>query len=88
MKIEYPEGATPLDPVEAEGLRLPHITTREQLNEWEQENILDAERKYFSRRQPGVLTEAFIIRLHLRWSKSARSRMETEGMRAPAISML
>lgn len=27
MTFEYPDGATPLDPDEAEGLRLTHITT-------------------------------------------------------------
>lgn len=64
MKVEYAEGATPLDPGEAEGLRLPHIATREQLNRWEQENILEAESKYFSRRYRDVLTERFMLRLH------------------------
>jgi len=32
VKLEYPAGATPLDPDEAAGLRLTHITTREELN--------------------------------------------------------
>jgi Fic-DOC domain mobile mystery protein B len=61
MRFEYPDGATPL---EAEGLRLPHIMTRDQLNKWEQENILEAEMKYFSRKQRNVLSEAFILALH------------------------
>ena len=64
MKIDYPEGATPLDPSESRGLKLPHITTRDQLNKWEQENILLAEAKFFSRAQGNILTEAFILRLH------------------------
>ena len=64
MKIEYPEGATPLDPQEAKGLRLPHITTREELNQWEQENILQADLKYFSRKHRDILSVAFLLRLH------------------------
>jgi hypothetical protein len=32
-------GATPLDPNEVDGLLPSHITTQEQLNEWEQANI-------------------------------------------------
>ena len=31
--IEYPEGATPLDPDELGGLKFRHVTTREQLDE-------------------------------------------------------
>lgn len=31
--FEYPDGATPLDPDEAEGLIPQHITTQGQLNE-------------------------------------------------------
>ncbi len=43
MKFDAPEGATPLDPNEAEGLLLTHITTRAELDRWEQENIAEAE---------------------------------------------
>ena len=42
MTIDYPEGATPLDPDETEGLLLTHITTRGELDRWEQENIRQA----------------------------------------------
>lgn len=37
--MDYPEGATPLDPNESEGLKFKHITTREELNHLEQANI-------------------------------------------------
>jgi hypothetical protein len=40
ITFDYPDGATPLDPNEAEGLRLSHITTRGELDRWEQDNIL------------------------------------------------
>lgn len=38
----FPEGATPLEPDEASGLLLTHITTRGELDRWEQENIIQA----------------------------------------------
>jgi len=37
--IGEPDGATPLDPDELEGLRFDHITTRGELDELEQANI-------------------------------------------------
>jgi len=40
--IEYPEEATPIDPDEAEDLLFTHITTRSELDRWEQENIVEA----------------------------------------------
>jgi fido (protein-threonine AMPylation protein) len=40
--FEYPNGATPLDPDEMEGLRIGHITTREEMNRFEQDNINEA----------------------------------------------
>jgi Fic-DOC domain mobile mystery protein B len=64
MEFEYPEGATPLDRSESEGLKLPHIMTRGQLNQWEQENILEAQTKYFARKQRDILSEGFLLRLH------------------------
>jgi len=63
MKFDVPEGATPLDPNEAEGLRLTHITTRAELNRWEQENIAEAEAWAFNRAHRDILTDGFIKRL-------------------------
>ena len=40
MNFEYPLGATPLDPDEAQGLLPTHITTQGESNVWEQTNIL------------------------------------------------
>lgn len=40
--FEYPPGATPIDPDEAEGLLPGHITTQAELNEWEQANVAEA----------------------------------------------
>ncbi|MGH7646160.1 MAG: mobile mystery protein B, partial [Gemmatimonadales bacterium] len=64
MMVDSPEGATPLDPDAAEGLLPTHMTTREELNEWEQRNILEADRWVFSRRRPAVLSLPFIKQLH------------------------
>lgn len=66
MNFEYPEGATPLDPDEAEGLFLTHITSRGELDRWEQDNIAEGEAWAFGRRQKKILSEAFIRRLHKR----------------------
>ena len=88
MKIEYPEGATPRDSIEAEGLRLPHVTSRDQLNKWEQENILEAEALYFSRKQRDILSEAFLLRLHQRmfgnvWKWAGKYRTSDKNMGIP-----
>jgi Fic-DOC domain mobile mystery protein B len=89
MKFDVPEGATPLDPSEAEGLRLTHITTRAELNRWEQENIAEAEAWAFNRTHRDILTDGFIKRLHKRmfgqvwrWAGSYRSTGKNIGLPA------
>ena len=65
MVLDEPDGATPLDPDEAEGLKLKHIQTRGELDEVEQQNIQDGltwvsrQRKYND-----FLNEAFLTDLH------------------------
>jgi Fic-DOC domain mobile mystery protein B len=66
MIFDEPAGATPLDPDEAAGLRLTHITTRGELNRWEQENIAAGESWAFGRRHKDLLDEGFMRRLHRR----------------------
>ena len=41
FKPIYPQGATPLDPNEIEGLIPDYITTQEELNILEQQNIIE-----------------------------------------------
>ncbi len=41
LNLEYPPGATPLDPDDAAGLIPSHITTQGQLNEWEFQNVAE-----------------------------------------------
>lgn len=62
--IEQTDGATPLDPNEIEGLRINYITTRSELDRWEQENIQDALAWLDRRRKTNILTESFLGQLH------------------------
>ena len=64
--IAYPEGATPLDPNERDGLKPKHITTQGELNELEQANIIAGLRWLNRLRRPDVLTDAFALQLHKR----------------------
>jgi len=66
MIFDTPDGATPLDLNEIDGLRLSHITTRAELDRWEQENIAEAEAWALLRIHPGILTDGFARRLHKR----------------------
>ena len=66
MGFHNVDGATPLDPDEAEGLRLTHITIREQLNIFEQENIRRAMAWVWSGRKRELLSELFMRQLHSR----------------------
>lgn len=62
--MDEPEGATPLDPDEAAGLKLDSIQTRSDLDRVEQANIIDGLRWLRGRRHPDVLSEAFMLELH------------------------
>jgi Fic-DOC domain mobile mystery protein B len=64
--ISYPEGATPLDPNERDGLKHRHITTQGELNELEQANIIAGLRWLERLRRPDVLSDAFALLLHKR----------------------
>lgn len=85
--LKYPAGATPLDPEEAEELKLGHITTREELNRFEQDNINEALQWLESRRKSDVLSEKFIKTLHKkmfgkvwRWAGSFRKSNKNIGV--------
>lgn len=64
----YQEGQTPLDEDERDGLLIPSITTREELDEFEQQNIEQAIMWSLSRsfRLQTILTDDFIINVHKR----------------------
>jgi len=66
MKQEdLPKGATPLDNDEMEGLKIKTITTRSELDRWEQQNIGDAMDWLESRKNKSdILNEGFVKKLH------------------------
>lgn len=66
MEIDFDEqdGQTPLDPDEKAGLIPQHLTTKGELNDWEQENILIAVRWLKRTRSQDVLSEKFCRELH------------------------
>ncbi|MDP2124617.1 MAG: mobile mystery protein B [Parvibaculum sp.] len=64
--VDTPDGATPLDPDEREGLRFRHVTTRDELNELEQANVQEGLLWLARRRKSDVLSERFMRELHRR----------------------
>lgn len=66
MSFEYPEGATPLDPDEIEGLKFKHVTTRGQLDHLEQANIQDGLIWLQRFKGTDILNEGFARELHKR----------------------
>lgn len=68
LDLDYSEGQTPLDEDEKEGLLIPTITTRGELDEFEQLGVEKAV-VWSLRRKPSlqqILTEDFIKELHRR----------------------
>ena len=62
------DGNTPLSPEEQDDL-IPDLTTKEELNEWERQNILEAYEWAFDRRnlhRHDSLTESYVRELHRR----------------------
>lgn len=68
--LPYDEGQTPLDEDEKDGLLLPSVTTRGELDEVEQRNIEEAIRWTVEGRRrfspDRVLTEPFVLEIHQR----------------------
>ena len=82
-------GNTALSPEEQDEL-IPSLSTREELNEWERQNIVVAHAWAFSRRgfmRRDVLTEDYILELHRRmfdqtwrWAGACRSTEKNLGV--------
>lgn len=92
MSFDYPPGATPIDPDEAEGLLLSHITNRTELDRWEQDNIKEAEVWAFRRKPRDLISIDFVCRLHKRmfgtvwkWAGEFRTSGKNIGVEAWAI---
>jgi fido (protein-threonine AMPylation protein) len=86
MLFEVPDGATPLEEDEKEGLKLSHITTQGELNQWEQQNILEAYRWLDRKKSSDILDEHFVRKLHQqmfgkvwRWAGSFRQSNKNIG---------
>ena len=87
MNFAEPEGATPLDPDERQGLKFPHVTTRGQLDELEQANIEQGLAWIARRRSGSVFDDQFIRALHKRlfgdvwtWAGSYRQTEKNIGI--------
>lgn len=87
MQLEYPEGATPLEEEEMDVLLLTHITTRGELDRWEQDNILRAIDWLETTMPRDLLNETFVRKLHQRmfgdvwkWAGEFRRRDKNIGI--------
>jgi Fic-DOC domain mobile mystery protein B len=91
---DLPDGATPLDPDEAEGLLPDHISTRGELNAWEQLNIVKgAEWLRDKASVQDILTQDTVRELHRRmfsdtwtWAGRFRRSLKNIGVAPEAIS--
>jgi Fic-DOC domain mobile mystery protein B len=88
INFDYPDGATPLDPDEIEGLKLTHITSRSELDRWEQDNILEALGWMESTRPKDILNEQFIRKLHRKmfgtvWKWAGKFRLSDKNIGGP-----
>lgn len=68
LELNYFDGQTPIDEDEKPGLRISSITTREELDEFEQLNIEKAVEWTLRRKfdQDYILSESFVKELHLK----------------------
>ncbi|WP_417611274.1 mobile mystery protein B [Owenweeksia hongkongensis] len=68
LNLDYSDGQTPLDEEEKEGLLIPSISTKGELDEFEQQNIEEAIQWILGRslKADTILTERFVKSLHKR----------------------
>jgi len=91
--FEYPDGATPLEPEEMEGVKLRHITTRSELDRWEQANIQEAFEWLARRRKKiSIISEVFLCQLHekmfgkvWKWAGTFRHTNKNIGVEWPYV---
>ena len=87
LELEYTYGQTPLEEEEKEGLLIKHITTKRELDEFEQQNIEKAIEWVITRKFTieNVLNEGFILDLHKRmfgdvWSWAGKFRTSNKNI--------
>ena len=66
MILDYPDGATPLDPDEMEGLKFKHVTKRGELDHLEQANIQNGIAWMKRNKRTDLLSEDYVCELHKR----------------------
>ena len=96
LEIIYVDGQTPLSEEELEGLKIQSITTREELDEFEQLNIEKAIQWTIGKKMKpeNLLSEKFIKDLHLRmygevwkWAGTFRNSEKNLGIKCFLISV-
>jgi Fic-DOC domain mobile mystery protein B len=96
LNIEYIDGQTPLTEEEQEGLKIPSITTREELDEFEQLNIEKAIQWTFGKKLKAeqLFTEKFIKDLHKRmygevwkWAGAFRTSEKNIGCKSYLVAI-
>jgi Fic-DOC domain mobile mystery protein B len=96
LDLEYIDGQTPLDEEEKEGLLIPTIATRGELDEFEQQNIEQAVLWYLGKsfKPDNLFTEQFICNLHKRmygnvwaWAGTFRKTNKNIGVDKHQIPM-
>jgi Fic-DOC domain mobile mystery protein B len=88
MESEHTKGATPLDRNEMAGLIPSHMTTRKELDRWEQDNINEALAWVDKRRPKDILNESFMRELHRRmfchvWRWAGKLRQTEKNLGIP-----
>jgi Fic-DOC domain mobile mystery protein B len=96
LEINYTNGQTPLSEEELDGLLIPSITTREELDEFEQLNIEKAIQWTLGKKinDENLFTEKFIKDLHKRmygevwqWAGSFRNSEKNLGIKSYLIPL-
>ena len=92
--LDNSDGTTPLDADEMEGLRFKHVSTRGELNQLEQANILEGMDWLKKQKSPAVLTEDFVRNLHQKlfgkvwkWAGSFRETEKNIGVDPTQVAM-
>lgn len=88
LDLTYDNGQTPIDEDEKQGLLIPTITTREELDEFEQLSIQEALEYYLLRRKfkaEEILTEKFVFAVHKRmlgdvWAWAGTTRKSNKNI--------
>lgn len=92
--MDYPEGATPLNPDELGGLKFKHIETRSQLDQMEQVNIQSGFMWLDKQKNTNLLTVSFTLELHKRlfgkvwdWAGTIRKSEKNIGINPLYVSV-